>query len=662
MTARRAWRAALLLLGAAGLGAAWLWAHLPELVRDRATAALAARGVTATFDDVLFDGPTRVVLRGVAGHGRGLRFQARQISARVDWWARRPAAVHIDGLRVQPEAGLAPRIAAPDVAGERRTAGPRFPVTFSDLQADLRLGRSRLKGAARQARLADGALTVDGLHATGILGGRVSLQVRGGTLQADLAGQRVTVDAVDVGWPLQQRVLQAWVQRSPGVWTAGGRPAGLGGQVQATVVGDLARPALVTAEGHGLGAASLLQWARSHRRALPALDGLDAELDVALAVVDPRGEAPVAHATGALRGHLDHPRVAPGPVDVGVTAEAVVARDPATGALDAQVRLSREQASGHVDLHLDGLDRAATLALTATLDPLPCQAAYDAIPKGLLGPYGGARLTGTFAPWVQLTLPLDDPRRLRLRWRGVEGACPMIALGAAVPAQVDAARGDLHDVDWLLHPFQRAVPEASRPLTVGPGHASYVPLSRLPAYVPAVMYLSEDPAFFRHGGVSGHLIQRALMLDLAEGRFVYGGSTLPQQLVKNLFLDRGKTLARKLQEALLAARVADVVPKARILELYLNCIEFAPDVYGIERAAQHYFGVPAARLTPKQAVFLATAKPSPRYAEQLRRRGATPDTAHYRTYMARLFDRLVGAGALTPDQVAAARPFRIEWR
>ena len=99
------------------------------------------------------------------------------------------------------------------------------------------------------------------------------------------------------------------------------------------------------------------------------------------------------------------------------------------------------------------------------------------------------------------------------------------------------------------------------------------------------------------------------MFNVDRRAFVYGGSTIPQQLVKNLFLTREKTVARKVQEALIALRLAAAVPSSRILELYLNCIEFAPDVYGIGPAARYYFGVSPAGLTPRQAAFLAKRAP-----------------------------------------------------
>ena len=81
-----------------------------------------------------------------------------------------------------------------------------------------------------------------------------------------------------------------------------------------------------------------------------------------------------------------------------------------------------------------------------------------------------------------------------------------------------------------------------------------------------------------------------LFRSLERGRFVYGGSTISQQLVKNLFLTRQKNISRKIEEAIITWKMEEVVSKDRIMELYLNCIEFGPNIYGIRHAAQHYFG------------------------------------------------------------------------
>jgi penicillin-binding protein 1A len=169
--------------------------------------------------------------------------------------------------------------------------------------------------------------------------------------------------------------------------------------------------------------------------------------------------------------------------------------------------------------------------------------------------------------------------------------------------------------NWLRRPFlyQPAQSEENpRAFEVGPGNPHFVPLSAIPETLIRAVLLSEDAGFFGHHGFDFDEIRDSLGRDLSEGQAVRGGSTLSQQLVKNLFLSREKTLARKIQEALITLQVEASVPKGRILEIYLNTIEWGPRLYGIGEASERYFRVRPDRLTAKQAAFLASIIPNPR--------------------------------------------------
>jgi membrane peptidoglycan carboxypeptidase len=122
----------------------------------------------------------------------------------------------------------------------------------------------------------------------------------------------------------------------------------------------------------------------------------------------------------------------------------------------------------------------------------------------------------------------------------------------------------------------------------------------------------EDAGFVAHHGFAPSEIQVALVRNLIAGRYVQGASTITMQLVKNVFLHREKTLARKLQEVLLTWWTERVFSKERILELYLNVIEYGPSVYGIRHAADHYFGRAPGELSVAESAFLATILPSPK--------------------------------------------------
>jgi penicillin-binding protein 1A len=145
----------------------------------------------------------------------------------------------------------------------------------------------------------------------------------------------------------------------------------------------------------------------------------------------------------------------------------------------------------------------------------------------------------------------------------------------------------------------------------GPRHGHLVTLSELPAYVPRAFLAAEDRRFYQHGPVDLRGIARALRANLKAGHTVQGGSTLTQQLAKTLFLSPDQTIRRKLQEVVIAWRLEQAMTKNHVLELYLNRIFFGDNAYGIDAAAQTYFGKPASRLTLQQAALLAALPKAP---------------------------------------------------
>lgn len=124
---------------------------------------------------------------------------------------------------------------------------------------------------------------------------------------------------------------------------------------------------------------------------------------------------------------------------------------------------------------------------------------------------------------------------------------------------------------------------------------------------------SEDDRFMDHWGFDFTGIQDALEKNLAEGAFAAGGSTISQQLARNLFLSPSKTLWRKGEEALITVMLETVLGKRRILTLYLNVVEWGDLIYGIEAASRYYFHKPASQLTRHEAAFLAAMLPNPRF-------------------------------------------------
>jgi penicillin-binding protein 1A len=147
--------------------------------------------------------------------------------------------------------------------------------------------------------------------------------------------------------------------------------------------------------------------------------------------------------------------------------------------------------------------------------------------------------------------------------------------------------------------------------TRGPKHGHAITLSELPAYVPRAFLAAEDRRFYEHGPVDFQGIARAVWVNWRAGHTVQGASTLTQQLARTLFLTPQQTLHRKLEEAVIAYRLEDEMSKDEVLELYLNRIFFGDNAYGIDAAAQTYFGKPASQLNLSQAALLASLPKAP---------------------------------------------------
>lgn len=139
-----------------------------------------------------------------------------------------------------------------------------------------------------------------------------------------------------------------------------------------------------------------------------------------------------------------------------------------------------------------------------------------------------------------------------------------------------------------------------------------VPLSRIPQSVQRAVLVSEDAAFFSHAGFDWFEVREAVREAWEEREFPRGASTITQQLARNLFLSPARTPFRKLREALIARRLEGALSKMRILELYLNVIEFGRGVYGVDAASRRYFGVGIESVGRREAAALAATIPSPR--------------------------------------------------
>jgi monofunctional biosynthetic peptidoglycan transglycosylase len=147
-----------------------------------------------------------------------------------------------------------------------------------------------------------------------------------------------------------------------------------------------------------------------------------------------------------------------------------------------------------------------------------------------------------------------------------------------------------------------------------------VPMSRISPALARAVVVAEDARFYEHGGVDWEAVRSAMEKDWDSGNLRHGGSTITQQLAKNLYLSPSRTFWRKLREWAITVRLEANLSKRRILELYLNVVEFGPRTFGAEAAARRYFGRPAASLSGPEAAILAAVIPSPHIYDPVRHR------------------------------------------
>jgi membrane peptidoglycan carboxypeptidase len=173
-----------------------------------------------------------------------------------------------------------------------------------------------------------------------------------------------------------------------------------------------------------------------------------------------------------------------------------------------------------------------------------------------------------------------------------------------MPPAISRLRGD-----FVFRSDEGAGPH--RPIDVSPASPDFIALHDIPPLFVRTLLLAEDAGFYGHRGIDLRELPSALLTNLSRGDTARGASTITQQLAKNLFLSRDKEVGRKLQELAITFLLESALDKDRILEIYLNIIEWGPDLRGLRPAARRYFDCEPQALTPAQMAFLVAIIPGP---------------------------------------------------
>jgi hypothetical protein len=234
----------------------------------------------------------------------------------------------------------------------------------------------------------------------------------------------------------------------------------------------------------------------------------------------------------------------------------------------------------------------------------PAENLFSSIPEGLFTTMGGLRVSGRLS--FDLNFHVDLAQLDSLLFSAQLGRA-----GFRVESWGD---GELLK---MKEPFEYTAYENGEPVStfmVGPENPQFRTLDQIPDYLQASVLTSEDGGFFQHRGFLPDALRESLAMDIREKRFARGGSTISMQLVKNVFLSRNKTLARKLEEMLIVWLIENqgVYTKERMFEVYLNIIEWGPVVYGANEGSRFYFNKDVSKLSLAEAIFMASVIPRPK--------------------------------------------------
>lgn len=244
-------------------------------------------------------------------------------------------------------------------------------------------------------------------------------------------------------------------------------------------------------------------------------------------------------------------------------------------------------------------------AFKITMEPTQADTFFKALPLGMFNTLRGIKTKGTLSFNLNFELNGSKPDDVKFEASLQKKNFSIINFGAEYYGRINQTfLFDALDGDRLV-----------RQLTVGPESNTFTPFADISSYLKYAVLTSEDGSFMYHHGFNEDAFRQSIATNYKQGRFARGGSTITMQLVKNCFLSRDKTVSRKAEEALIVWLIENcgLVSKERMLEVYLNVIEWGPDVYGIGEAAGFYFAKQPKDLTLAESIFLASIIPHPKY-------------------------------------------------
>lgn len=266
-------------------------------------------------------------------------------------------------------------------------------------------------------------------------------------------------------------------------------------------------------------------------------------------------------------------------------------------------------------------------------DEQDAQALLTAFPQGLFESLEGLQVKGKIKYDLNFYLDSSEPDSLKFNSTLTPYGFKIVKWGKTDLQKINST--------FIYTPYEYGKP--MRDITIGPSNPNFTALSDISPNFKNALLTSEDPSFFSHKGFVEESIRKSFVINFKEKKFVRGGSTISMQLVKNVFLSRNKTLARKAEEILIVWLIENnrLISKSRMLEVYFNIIEMGKNIYGIGEASHQYFGKSPSQLTIGEGIFLANIVPRPKIAMfKFRGDGGLKDyMLPYFRYMGRIMAR-----------------------
>ena len=270
-----------------------------------------------------------------------------------------------------------------------------------------------------------------------------------------------------------------------------------------------------------------------------------------------------------------------------------------------------ENLSGKIDMagetaiingKIEGWEKPV-IDMTINFSDFSYDRAISALPVSLHPSLPDIRLSGSMTGMFSMHLDTGDPDSLDYSYTGHIDPLKILNLGQEI------------NIDDLKFPFRHNVrTETGKGISImlSPGNPDFIPYRDIPRSLISAVMTAEDERFFSHRGFSEKHIRGSLIENMKAGKVVRGASTISMQLAKNLYLSPERTLSRKLEEAFITVALEQNLNKKRIMEIYLNIIEWGNGIYGIGPASQHYFGKRPEELKPVESAFLASIIACPR--------------------------------------------------